>query len=75
MALFEPGRAGVSLFTRTGSPVSLPPVQNPHAIAWSADERWTVLATRWSLYVFESGSATSEIARIPLAVRDLDWAA
>jgi hypothetical protein len=73
VALLAPGRPGVTVFTRAGTPVHLPVAASPHAIAWSPDEEWTALATRASVYVFRSGERTGLLPRIPLAVRDLDW--
>lgn len=73
LAVFDPGEAGMLVFTRDGEPVSLPDVTNPHAIAWSPDERWTALATRWSIYVFRSDRSGATI-RLPVAgARDLAW--
>jgi len=65
--------ASVQVFTRAGLPQPLPPVANPHAVAWSPDDNWTALATRRSLYVFRSGEDDNTLPRIPLVVRDLDW--
>jgi hypothetical protein len=65
--------ANVQLFTRAGEPQPLPPVANPHAIAWSPDDAWTALATSRSVYVFRSGEDDNTLPRIPLVVRDLDW--
>jgi hypothetical protein len=65
--------AGVQVFTRAGEPQRLPPVANPHAIAWSPDDDWTAIATSRSVYVFRSGEDDNTLPRIPLAVRDLDW--
>jgi hypothetical protein len=73
LAVFDPGDAGILVFTRDGEPVSLPDVTNPHAIAWSPDERWTALATRWSVYVFRS-DRRGPTMRLPLGgAGDLAW--
>lgn len=76
VALVEPGLPPrVRIFSHRGEVVPLPSVGSPHTVAWSEDEASTALATRFSIYVFRSGSATGQVVRIPLAVRDLDWAA
>ncbi|HEY3070067.1 MAG TPA: hypothetical protein VGJ34_07090 [Gaiellaceae bacterium] len=62
----------VQVFQTDGGEVQLPSASLPHAIAWSPDDRWTALATRYSIYVFPS-ERSDETIRIPLAVRDLDW--
>lgn len=62
----------VQVFRTGGGEVALPNASLPHAVAWSRDDRWTALATRYSIYVFPSGRP-QETIRIPLAVRDLDW--
>jgi hypothetical protein len=63
----------VDVYRTGGAQVRLPTVTNPHAVAWSPDDRWTALATRYSVYVFPS-ERPGETIRIPLAgVRDLDW--
>jgi hypothetical protein len=64
--------AGVEIYKADGDRVQLPSVTNPHAVAWSPDDEWTALATRYSVYVFPS-DRPQETIRIPLAVRDLDW--
>ena len=72
-AVLHPGEPGIRLFTRDGEPLSLPDVTNPHAIAWSPDERWTALATRWSIYVFPSDQRGATM-RLPVSgVDDLAW--
>lgn len=73
VASFTPGDAGIRLFSRSGRSARLPAVSIPHAIAWSPDEQWTALATRWSLYLFRTTSPDGPVIRLPLAVRDLDW--
>ena len=69
------GSAGaLGWFDRDADPLELPDsVQRPHAIAWSADERWTALATAKSVYVFPSVRPDELIVRIPLAVNDFAW--
>jgi hypothetical protein len=72
-ALLEPGAPGVRVFDRDGGPLRIPDVTNPHAIAWSPDERWTALATAWSVHVYRTDDPEGLVVRIPLRVRDLDW--
>jgi hypothetical protein len=62
----------VQVFRSAGGQMSLPHASRPHAVAWSPDDRWTALATRYSIYVFPT-ARPSETVRIPLSVRDLDW--
>jgi hypothetical protein len=73
-ALIRGGSGGTRVFTRDGRAVGiaagLPPVRG---LAWSPDERWTVLATREGLFVFPTESPRELVIRIPLVVRDLDW--
>jgi hypothetical protein len=64
---------GVDIQSADGRQLTEPTVTNPHAVAWSPDDRWTALATRYSVYVFPS-ARPDETIRIPLpGVRDLDW--
>jgi hypothetical protein len=63
---------GVDVYRTRGGQIRLPSVTNAHAVAWSPDDRWTALATRYSVYVFPSQRPEQTI-RIPLAVRELDW--
>lgn len=76
VALIERDDGAVRIFSRDGEPVALPErVTNPHAIAWSPDERWTALATRASVFVFATEDPDGRLIRIPVSVRDLDWEA
>lgn len=63
----------LGVFTRDGRTVSVTIDSRPHAVAWSPDERWTAIATPRSVYVYRTESLSNVIARVPLAVRDLDW--
>lgn len=63
----------VRVFSGDGRPLGLTIGSWPHAIAWSPDERWTALATRWSVYIYPTEPPARPVVRIPLAVRDLDW--
>jgi hypothetical protein len=65
--------SGVRMFGQDGRQITLPPVGTARALAWSPDERWTALATRWSVHVFLTEGPEGPVLRIPLAVRDLDW--
>ncbi|HXV58432.1 MAG TPA: hypothetical protein VD704_11235 [Gaiellaceae bacterium] len=71
-AVFGPG--GVRLFDRDAAPLGLPEgVADPHAVAWSPDERWTALAAGESVVLFPSEPPHVPVVNVPLAVRDLDW--
>jgi hypothetical protein len=66
----------LTVYTRDGGELTLPEgVQEPRAVAWSPDERWTALATEVSVYLFPSERPEGPVLRIPLAVGDLDWTA
>jgi hypothetical protein len=73
VALLDPGRSGVRVFSAAGGIVPLPAVASPHAIAWSRDERWTALAAPSSVYVFATKRPLETVVRLPVRVRDLDW--
>ena len=53
------------------------PAPETHAVAWSPDERWTAVATRWSVYLLPTADVDAgrqpRIIRLPLAARDLAW--
>jgi hypothetical protein len=74
-AVLDPGRGGLSVYTSEGVLLSLPDLGEPHAIAWSPDERWTALATRASIYLFPTRRPQPPVVRIVAAARDLDWGA
>jgi hypothetical protein len=74
VAVFEAGEPSIRLFSSDGEELPLPAVTNPHAIAWSPDERWTALATRASVYVFPTDDP-DHVIRIPVSARDLHWEA
>jgi hypothetical protein len=65
--------AGFVLFDRDGGPAPAPPVTGYRAIAWSPDERWAVLATRASVYVFRAGTTNMRLRRLDFTARDLAW--
>ena len=76
-ALLGPGVVagdGSPIFSRDGDQLARPDgLPDPHAIAWSPDERWTALATDESVYVYPTEEPDRLVVRIPLPVRDLDW--
>ena len=75
VAVLDRQRGRIRVFSADGSEIRLPEITNPRAIAWSPDERWTALATRWSVYIFPTRHPEGPVLRIPLRVRDLDWSA
>lgn len=64
---------GVLVADLDGRGISLPDVAEPHAIAWSPDERWTALAAGPQLFIFPTERTGGPLIRIPLTMRDLDW--
>lgn len=73
-ALLGEGWVGSPIFASDGRRLTLPQeMPDPHAIAWSPDERWTALATDESVYVYPTEDPERLVVRIPLPVRDLDW--
>ncbi|MGH3015315.1 MAG: hypothetical protein ACRDNN_10230 [Gaiellaceae bacterium] len=65
---------GSPIYSRDGRQLARPEgIPRPHAIAWSADERWMALATDESVYVYPTEEPDRLVVRIPLPVRDLDW--
>jgi hypothetical protein len=50
---------------------------NASAVAWSPDERWTAVASRWRVYLLPTADIeagrTPRTIRLPLAARDLAW--
>jgi hypothetical protein len=53
------------------------PAPSGLAVAWSPDERWTAVASRWSVHLLPTADIVAGRAprsiRLPLAVRDLAW--
>ena len=43
------------------------------AVAWSPDDRWTVLATRSRLYILETDPATTEVVELPIVAVNVSW--
>jgi hypothetical protein len=73
-ALLRRDPPGFRVFTRDGRAVETAEgVPAARGVAWSPDERWTVLATREGLFVFPTERPREPVIRIPLDVRDLDW--
>jgi hypothetical protein len=73
-ALLGDDWVGSPIFSRDGRRLTLPEeMPDPHAIAWSPDERWTALATDESVYLYPTEDPEQLVVRIPLPVRDLDW--
>ena len=70
LALVRP--QNVQVLGTLGGAIRLPSASRPHAVAWSPDDRWTALATPFSVYVFPT-RRSDETVRIPLRVRDLYW--
>jgi hypothetical protein len=70
----------VAIVTRSGRQLMGPgdlPSPATHAVAWSPDERWTAVATRWSVFLLPTSDLEEgrrpRIIRLPLAVGDLAW--
>jgi hypothetical protein len=59
--------------TRGGQPIYFPPLLDARALAWSPDERWTVVATHGSVYVFLTNTGEARVRRLPIVARDLAW--
>ncbi|HXV95498.1 MAG TPA: hypothetical protein VD695_03040 [Gaiellaceae bacterium] len=53
------------------------PAPNAVAVTWSPDERWTAVASRWSVHFLPTADIvagqTPRNIRLPLAARDLAW--
>jgi hypothetical protein len=64
---------GLRILSREGDALSLPPLTEPHAIAWSPGDTWTAVATRASIQIFNAGRPGSRVRRLPIAAADLAW--
>ena len=53
------------------------PSPSAHAVAWSPDERWVAVGSRWSVYLLRMADLAADrqprIIRLPLAAGDLAW--
>jgi hypothetical protein len=53
------------------------PSPSTRAVAWSPDELWTAIATRWSVFLLPTADIEAgrqpRIVRLPLGARDLAW--
>ena len=73
-ALLGDGLIGSPIFSRDGRQLALPDgMPDPHAVAWSPDERWTASAADESVYLYPTEDPEQLVIRIPLPVHDLDW--
>jgi hypothetical protein len=67
--LVHPRRGGLTVMP---FPPWVPPAPTElRAIAWSPDDRWTALATRWAVYVFRTDRVREGYIGIPVTVRDV----
>jgi hypothetical protein len=64
---------GLRIFDREGDALALPPLTEPHAIAWSPGDTWTAVATRAGIHIFNAGRPGSRVRRLPIAAADLAW--
>jgi hypothetical protein len=72
-AVSTSNRPELRIFDREGDTLTLPPLTDPHAIAWSPGDTWTAVATRASVHVFNAGRPGSRVQRLPIAAADLAW--
>lgn len=56
-----------------GHPVGLPSFTDPRSITWSADERWTAVATENSVFVFRTETGDLRPRRLPIHAYDVAW--
>jgi hypothetical protein len=73
LAVSTASSPGLALFDRDGNAIPLPPLTEPHAIAWSPGDTWTAVATRASVHIFNAGRPGSRVRRLPIAAADLAW--
>jgi hypothetical protein len=64
----------VTFDTQSGDPALLPPgADGPlRAIAWTEDDRYGVIASRYSLHVYRASTPQNAIT-LPLSAVDVDW--
>lgn len=73
------GSSYVSISTADGRVLTgaSPPTSNARAVSWSPDERWTAIATRWSVFLVRTADLLAvrepRTIRLPIAARDLAW--
>ena len=65
-------REALMLLDRQGNPSNLSFV-NAHAVAWSPDERWAVVATRRSLLIFRATGPYLRVRRLAIVATDVAW--
>ena len=65
-------RQVLTLLDRDASPSNLSFV-NAHAIAWSPDERWAIVATQRSLLLMRATGPNPRVRRLPIAATDIAW--
>jgi len=65
-------RQVLTLLDRDGTPSNLS-FANAHAIAWSPDERWAVVATQRSILLFRATGPNPRVRRLPIAATDIAW--
>jgi hypothetical protein len=70
----------VAIVGRSGGQLLAPadlPSPAAHALAWSPDERWLAVATRWSVFLLPTADIvvdrTPRVIRLPFAAGDLAW--
>jgi hypothetical protein len=79
VGIVETGRR-VTIVSRSGAQLlgaADLPSPDAHALAWSPDERWVAVASRWSVYLLRVADLAADrqprIIRLPLVARDLAW--
>ncbi|HYM64024.1 MAG TPA: hypothetical protein VES61_05030 [Gaiellaceae bacterium] len=65
-------RQVLTLLDRDGNPSNHSFV-NAHAIAWSPDERWAVVATQRSILLFRATGPSLRARRLPVVATDIAW--
>jgi hypothetical protein len=58
---------------RAGRETVLPTVQGVRALASPSDERWTAVATRFSVFVLPTREGEAPVRRLPIVAYDLAW--
>jgi hypothetical protein len=65
-------REAITLLDEDGNPSNLSFV-NAHAIAWSPDERWAVVATKRSILLFRATGPSLRLRRLAIVATDIAW--